>query len=119
MPWGPHSVPYLCDHDTSQFFRYPTRNTNEITSVVNAEHCAMIVLIISNIFFCLFLGIVQATRLHAPKHNDHDRFRREAESDCLKGAFILLIMVMVRSECGMGVSQMKSIMPSLVSNSMI
>ena len=38
---------------------------------------------------------------------------------CLKGAFILLIMVMVRSECGMGVSQMKSIMPSLVSNSMI
>lgn len=85
MPWGPHSVPYLCDHDTSQFFRYPTRNTNEITSVVNAELCAMIVLIVSNIFFCLFLGIVQATRLHAPKHNDHDRFRREAESVLFEG----------------------------------
>lgn len=107
MPWGPHSVPYLCDHDTSQFFRYPTRNTNEITSVVNAEHCAMIVLIVSNIFFCLFLGMIMID------------LGGRLRVSFLKGAFILLIMVMVRSECGMGVSQMKSIMPSLVSNSMI
>ena len=85
MPWGPHSVPYLCDHDTSQFFRYPTRNTNEITSVVNAEHCAMIILMVSNIFFCLFLGIVQATCVHAPKHIDQNRLRKDAESVLFEG----------------------------------